>query len=72
MHYLLMLRSKELSNGLDTKTTRIDSPFHHRGTELSQRDTEKSSVNLCESSVVKGLVAALLLQVKLLPLFCLA
>jgi hypothetical protein len=46
-----MLRSKELSNGLDLQTTCLDSLFHHRDTEEPQSFTEEFSVSLCAISV---------------------
>jgi hypothetical protein len=45
-----MLRSKELSHGLDVRTTCRDSLFHHRDTEETQSFTEEFSVSLCATS----------------------
>jgi hypothetical protein len=44
-------RSKELSDGRDTRTASINRLFHHRDTEETQRFAEGFSVQLCATSV---------------------
>lgn len=46
-----MLRSRELSIKLVATATYLESYFHHRDTEESQKFTEEFSVHLCARSV---------------------